>query len=152
MCPILPQPHRLQQRDQQVYQANATDCSEAPPLPHPREATLGRDALPPLLSLSRTAWSRTRHSAGGLLQLPRQMPAAALTEVGAICTKVGVREPRHVPTGAPKAAETPAAAPADTKSLFSVSLRKYSKIWDSQGKARLGLATHQFRGDTEYAR
>lgn len=35
---------------------------------------------------------------------------------------------RFLPTGAPKAAETPAAAPADTKSLFSVSLRKYSKI------------------------
>lgn len=33
-----------------------------------------------------------------------------------------------LPTGAPKAAETPAAAPADTKSLFSVSLRKYSNI------------------------
>lgn len=32
------------------------------------------------------------------------------------------------PTGAPNAAETPAAAPAETKSLFSVSLRKYSKI------------------------
>lgn len=32
------------------------------------------------------------------------------------------------PTGAPKAAETPAAAPADTKSRFSVSLLKYSKI------------------------
>ena len=30
------------------------------------------------------------------------------------------------PTGAPKAAETPAAAPPETKSLFSVSLRKYS--------------------------
>lgn len=34
-----------------------------------------------------------------------------------------------LPTGAPKAAETPAAAPAETKSLFSVSLRKYSKIY-----------------------
>lgn len=34
-----------------------------------------------------------------------------------------------LPTGAPKAAETPAAAPADTKSRFSVSLRKYSKIY-----------------------
>lgn len=33
-----------------------------------------------------------------------------------------------LPTGAPKAAETPAAAPAETKSLFSVSLRKYSNI------------------------
>lgn len=33
-----------------------------------------------------------------------------------------------LPTGAPKAAETPAAAPADTKSRFSVSLLKYSKI------------------------
>ena len=30
------------------------------------------------------------------------------------------------PTGAPKAAETPAAAPPETKSRFSVSLRKYS--------------------------
>lgn len=37
-------------------------------------------------------------------------------------------ELRHIPTGAPNAAETPAAAPAETKSLFSVSLRKYSKI------------------------
>lgn len=34
-----------------------------------------------------------------------------------------------LPTGAPKAAETPAAAPAETKSLFSVSLRKYSNIY-----------------------
>lgn len=41
---------------------------------------------------------------------------------------LSTREPRHVPTGAPNAAETPAAAPAETKSLFSVSLRKYSKI------------------------
>lgn len=41
---------------------------------------------------------------------------------------LGIREPRHAPTGAPNAAETPAAAPAETKSLFSVSLRKYSKI------------------------
>lgn len=32
------------------------------------------------------------------------------------------------PTGAPNAADTPAAAPAETKSRFSVSLRKYSKI------------------------
>lgn len=39
-----------------------------------------------------------------------------------------------LPTGAPKAAETPAAAPADTKSRFSVSLRKYSKIYKHRKK------------------
>lgn len=41
------------------------------------------------------------------------------------------------PTGAPNAAETPAAAPAETKSRFSVSLRKYSKICNrsAQGEA-----------------
>ena len=31
----------------------------------------------------------------------------------------------HLPTGAPKAEETPAAAPPETKSLFSWSSRKY---------------------------
>lgn len=37
------------------------------------------------------------------------------------------------PTGAPNAADTPAAAPAETKSRFSVSLRKYSKICNRDG-------------------
>lgn len=37
-------------------------------------------------------------------------------------------QPSSSPTGAPNAADTPAAAPAETKSRFSVSLRKYSKI------------------------
>ena len=36
---------------------------------------------------------------------------------------------RTPPTGAPKAAATPAAAPPDTKSRFSVSVRKYSSTW-----------------------
>lgn len=39
------------------------------------------------------------------------------------------RRPGFLPTGAPNAAETPAAAPAETKSRFSVSLLKYSKIY-----------------------
>lgn len=41
-----------------------------------------------------------------------------------------------LPTGAPKAAETPAAAPADTKSRFSVSRRKYSNICKHKKKNR----------------
>ena len=35
---------------------------------------------------------------------------------------------RTPPIGAPNAADTPAAAPPDTKSRFSVSVRKYLKI------------------------
>ena len=38
---------------------------------------------------------------------------------------------RTPPTGAPKAADTPAAAPPDTKSLFSVSDLNISNIWKS---------------------
>ena len=41
------------------------------------------------------------------------------------------------PTGAPKAADTPAAAPADTKSRFSVSLRKSWKIWKIKKKQKV---------------
>lgn len=44
-----------------------------------------------------------------------------------------------LPTGAPKAAETPAAAPAETKSLFSVSLRKYSNICKHKKEQRFSI-------------
>lgn len=44
-----------------------------------------------------------------------------------------------LPTGAPKAAETPAAAPADTKSRFSVSRRKYSNICKHKKKTEMHL-------------
>lgn len=44
---------------------------------------------------------------------------------------------RSLPTGAPNAADTPAAAPAETKSRFSVSLRKYSKIWRQGQRGRV---------------
>jgi len=55
------------------------------------------------------------------------------------------------PTGAPKAADTPAAAPAETKSRFSVSLRKYSKIWartteTPQPRPPMALLSDQGRG------
>ena len=40
------------------------------------------------------------------------------------------------PTGAPKAAATPAAAPPDTKSRFSVSDRKYLKIFKKKKNKR----------------
>lgn len=48
----------------------------------------------------------------------------------------------YLPTGAPKAAETPAAAPADTKSRFSVSLRKYSKIYKHTQKTPQNIHTY----------
>lgn len=50
----------------------------------------------------------------------------------------------YLPTGAPKAAETPAAAPADTKSRFSVSLRKYSKIYKHTQRKPPTKLTHLF--------
>lgn len=58
----------------------------------------------------------------------RTLTARSSLLVRCACRHCSASEPGHVPTGAPNAAETPAAAPAETKSLFSVSLRKYSKI------------------------
>lgn len=77
------------------------------------------------------AWQENLEGSRSALCRSQQMPPSKWEQPPEeihVQALLSARELRHTPTGAPNAAETPAAAPADTKSLFSVSLRKYSKI------------------------
>lgn len=143
-APHWPRPHRLQQRDQQAHPATSDVLMAVKPLHCPPLFQGGNIWDPrqiiPLLS------GRDLHGGAGQLgvrsgtlqegscsalgiswQLPPRKWEQPPHKTHMLAL-LSIREPRHAPTGAPNAAETPAAAPAETKSLFSVSLRKYSKI------------------------
>jgi len=141
-APHCPRPHR--RRDQQAHQA-ITDVPLAvkplhcPPPPQGGNIWDPRQ-IAPLLSPQDlhgragqlgvgpgTLWEGFCSAPGRSQQLPPCKHEQSPDEIH-VQALLGIREPRHIPTGAPNAAETPAAAPAETKSLFSVSLRKYSKI------------------------